>query len=245
MNSIHIITMCKNEVDIIQQYIDHHKTIVDKITIIDNGSTDGTLDILMNNDIELIYNKSSFKNKIKIIKQFIKSSTHDLIIPLDTDEFMVYDSDNAQISGESSVIREYLQNLDINYSLFKIKRIYNYIPYIKNKYSIEQGTWRSKKFIVKRQDFKNSCPGFHSVTSKTDMVYQTEISYIHKHYRSFDAWYNSSKQKMIARIGEDWNNLEILKNYTGYSNHTAKELYHYFTTGNWTMDLQPDIEINL
>lgn len=245
MNKVHIITMCKNEIDIIQKFIDHHINMVDQFTIIDNGSIDGTLETLMSNSkIELIFNKSPFRAKIQVIKSIISSSSADIIIPLDVDEFIVHDYKN-NLSNNSATIRNYLQTLDLNYSLYQIKNIYNYIPNSKNKYSIEKNYWRSKKFMLKTDDFINSCPGFHSIISKTNNIFQTDISYMHMHYRSFNAWYNSAKQKMISRIGDNWNNIEVLKDYTGYSNHTAKELYNYFTTGKWFLDLQEDIEINI
>jgi hypothetical protein len=56
---------------------------------------------------------------------------------------------------------------------------------------------------------------------------------MHFHYLNFDYWFNSSKQKMMSRLGNDWDNIEILKTYKGYSNHIAKELLNFFLTKEW------------
>ena len=42
------ITMVKNEMDIIESFIRYNINIVDEMIILDNGSTDYTLDILNN-----------------------------------------------------------------------------------------------------------------------------------------------------------------------------------------------------
>jgi hypothetical protein len=251
-NQIHIVCICKNEIDIIQEFIDHHVFIADRITVIDNGSTDGTVEYLMNNNnIELISNTSHFSMKIKMMKSVISRSKSDIILPLDVDEFIFLDTDNIKSKNPSDV-KKYLQNLDLSYRGFKIKKIYNYIPNNPNYYSIEKDFWRSKKFILNRKEFYGACPGYHKIYYKiycinnnTGPVFETELSYIHKHYRSFDSWFRSAKQKMTSRIGEKWNDVDTLKNYTGYSNHTAKELYSYFTTGNWMLNLEPSIKIEL
>jgi glycosyltransferase involved in cell wall biosynthesis len=94
MKKINIILFIKNEEELIESFIQYHQKIVDKITIIDNGSTDSTLNIItkyLNNNINLIIDNSDFNNKGKICTKIIKESEQDIIIPLDADEFLLYD----------------------------------------------------------------------------------------------------------------------------------------------------------
>jgi hypothetical protein len=242
--STQIICMVKNEQLLIKKFIEYHISIVDNITIIDNGSCDDTVNIAKKYNIDLIQTTKHFKYKNFIIGNFIRASNYDIIIPMDVDEFIVYDDGNI-ICSNTNTIREYFDKLiKINFSLFKINKIYNYIPDTANSFSIEKNKWRSKKYFVKQNKFISTCPGFHNMKMSENNRLNSCISYLHFHYINFDRWYDSSKQKMIARLGDKWNDIEALKIYRGYSNHIAKELLHYYSTGLWH-SLSKEIEIKL
>lgn len=242
--STQIICMIKNEQLLIKKFIEHHLNVVDNITIIDNGSSDDTVDIVKKYDIDLIQTIQHFKYKDLIIGNFIRSSNYDIIIPMDADEFLIYDDGNI-ISTNTNTIREYFDELiNINFSLFKINKIYNYIPDTINSFSIEKNKWRSKKYFVKQNKFISTCPGFHKMKMSENNQLNSCISYLHFHYLNFDRWYNSSKQKMTARLGDKWNDIETLKKYKGHSNHVAKELLNYYSTGLWH-NLSKEIEIKI
>lgn len=233
-----IISLIKNEEDIIENFINHHRNIVDRITLIDNGSTDSTCDIIKKHkDVNLFVKNISFKLKANIINHFVHRLKCDIVIPMDADELMVLDQSKDYssktikgITKDAKQIKKYLQSLNF-YSKYKIKNIYNIKP--DGMFQVEDDKYRSKKFFFSKKQFISTDPGFHDILTKNKSELSADISYIHLHYRSFEAWYKSSIQKMKARLGNDWNNLEILKNYKGLSNHTAKELYKYFTTGEW------------
>jgi hypothetical protein len=227
--------MIKNEDSVIEQFINHHINIVDNILLIDNGSKDNTINIIQKYpEINLIHRNDDFNLKSSVFSEYINRSKYDIIIPMDADELLVYDDDNTIINKNQSLIKDYLNSLlKLNNNLFKVKNIYNYIPNTDNKYLIEKDKWRSRKFFFKRKDFISTCPGFHSIEMNDKSTHSSKISYLHYHYLNFDYWYKSSKQKMMARLGDNWNNIDILKTYSGYSNHTAKELVRFFTTNQW------------
>lgn len=233
-----IISLVKNEEDIIENFIIYHKKIVDKITLIDNGSTDDTQEIIKKHkDVNFFIKDVPFKLKANIINHFSQKSDCDIIIPMDADELIVLDEskDNnskniKDITNSTDQIKKYLQSISLC-AKYKIKKIYNILP--NGMYRIETDKYRSKKMFFSKKYFLSTDTGFHNVVTKANSESETNLSYIHLHYRSFEAWHKSSVQKMKARLGEDWNNLEILKDYKGSSSHVAKELYKYFITGEW------------
>lgn len=246
-----IISLVKNEEDIIENFIKHHSGIADQITLIDNGSTDGTVDIIKKyNNVNLQVRNVPFKFKADLINHYIQKSTCDVVVPLDADELMVLDFSNgfnqkeaSKITKDHNKIRQNLETLP-HRPVYKIKNIYNIIPNHENVFQLETDFYRSKKiFVSKKHAFKVDA-GFHGVSIGQNAQFATNISYLHLHYRNFDAWYRSSVQKMKSRIGDQWNNLNVLKDYKGLSNHVASELYRYLTTGEWC-SLKSGVKLSL
>lgn len=243
-----IVSLIKNEEDIIENFIDYHKNIVDEITLIDNGSSDSTVDrVKKHKNVKLHIKVIPFKFKSNIVNHFIKKSKCDIVIPMDADELMVLDNsknpqvEKNQITADHSKIRQYLQSLPLC-SKYHIKKIYNLLPHTDSFFDVEKNIPRSNKIFVSKNDLININPGFHFAKTSKICQMKTNLSYLHFHYRNFNAWYKSSKQKMMARLGGDWNDLDKLQNYSGLSHHVAQELHGYFTTGKWH-DLKPIVQI--
>lgn len=97
MKKIFSISMVKNEVDIIETFIRYHVSIFDGMVILDNGSTDGTVDVIsklineglpvyLSFDYNPAYNQSEITTTLfyKTVDEFYP----DFILPLDVDEFI-------------------------------------------------------------------------------------------------------------------------------------------------------------
>jgi hypothetical protein len=238
-NKIHIISFIKNEKEFIETFIRYHINIADKITIIDNGSTDNTLDIInkyLNNNISLIIDNSNFDYKGEICTKHIKKSDADIIFPLDSDEFLLYDNGSI-IKDDTKLIREYIQNIPINGYKYKINKIYNKIENT-NNYSIDQ-TYNSNKIVFPRSGFIETDCGFHFgkvLLDKDNIINKINISYLHLHYFSKNRWLKSSNQKLKARLQDKFNDLDSivgLASSQNKSNHIAKEMIYYLGTNNW------------
>lgn len=238
-NKIEIILFIKNEEELIESFILYHQQIADKITIIDNGSTDNTLNIINQyiNNISLIIDNSSFDNKGKICTKQIQDSNADIIVPLDADEFLLYDN-KLIIKDSTKLIREYLQTLPINGHMYKINKIYNKIENT-NHYSIDK-TYNSNKIIFPKLGFVETDCGFHFGKVLSDdsdnKIYNIDISYLHLHYLSKERWLKSCHQKLKARLQDKFNNLDSiidLAGTTNRSNHIAKEIIYYLATNKW------------
>jgi glycosyltransferase involved in cell wall biosynthesis len=239
-NKIEIVLFIKNEEELIESSILYHKQIADNITIIDNGSTDNTLNIInkyVSDNISLIIDNSSFENKGKICTKQIQDSDADIIVPLDADEFLLYDNSSI-IKDNPKLIREYLQSTPIDGHKYKINKVYNKIEN-SNNYSIDK-TYNSNKIIFPRLGFVETDCGFHFgkviLDYENPKINNIDISYLHLHYISKNRWLKSSTQKLKARLSEGFNNLTdivMLASTKDKSNHIAKEMIYYLGTNKW------------
>lgn len=112
------ISLVKNEEDIIESFVRYNLLIMDHLLIIDNGSTDGTLDILESMiasgwPITLTSDVGDY-NQIRIMNHALSEVMHerygaipDFIIPIDADEFLVAEHDGINP-------RDIIQKLDHN-----------------------------------------------------------------------------------------------------------------------------------
>ena len=229
--SNHLISIVKNEEELIGRFIKHHSNIFDRITIIDNGSTDHTLDIIKGCDgVELIEDISHFGLKKLIIEREISKSESDIIIPMDADELLIYD--NGEIDTDFDKIVKYLKSLEESPSeIYQIRRVFDYIPNTTNQFKMSNKN--NRKHFFRRSTFKSICPGYHVVRSENNIKEISSLSFLHFHHMDFDKWFKSSKQKMIARLGDRWNDVGVLSGYRGASHNVAHELAMYLSTGVW------------
>lgn len=247
---IEIFLFTKNEDDFIETFIRYHLNVVDKITVIDNGSTDGTWEILQQlaaqtNKLNVQQHLESFHHKARILTHYMKMSESQLLIPLDTDEILAYENNDGTVITDDDIIRQHLINLSkLDLGKIKIKQVYNFIPdnnanyFAKDKYN---------KFIFLASDFDRVDTGSHIgyTTSRVNIVHSTNIVYLHFHFRNLKAWLKSTEQKLRARLGDKWDDIETLLAYKKPrpSHHVALEYINYLQTGVWS-NLQPYKQIN-
>ena len=171
-----------------------------------------------------------FDFKAEVITGLMSSSSHDILIPLDTDELLMFDDANHR-DVNAITIKKYLSE-EISCAQnnrFKVKNIYH-------KYPDEHGWWYltdDPKYFCSSKGFLNTDTGYHNIQMKNNIEIISKISYLHYHFRNKTAWEKNTKQKLFARLGEDWNNIETLSMYKGHSHHAAKEYLRYKTTDQW------------
>jgi glycosyltransferase involved in cell wall biosynthesis len=98
------ITIVRNECDIVEAFVRHNEAVLDQLYILDNDSSDGTLEILQ----RLAANRLSIKvgrdnnlpyyqatKTTKLIKAALEDEAWDCVFPLDCDEFLLVDDRRA------------------------------------------------------------------------------------------------------------------------------------------------------
>lgn len=255
MNKLALFVFVKDEIDFIEHFIEYHKNIFDEITVIDNGSTDGTLEVLDRYSkykvINLIRDSSPFSMKGEICSKIMSESTCDLLVGLDADEIMVFD-DNETQTKDTAQIKAYLKNLPITGAKFKINKIYEYHPDNDGWY----GLTKHAKIIFPKKTFMYTDGGFHRGRTleddisnfnthpfywrpfnkgiiTTDKVIDINISYVHYHFKNKEIWLKNTVKKLKARIGDKYQDIEYLKTYFGPSIHCKTQYLYYLETGNW------------
>ena len=204
INSIGIFCMVKNSDDIIEEWIQWHSTLVgiNNIYIINNNSVDNTFDILktyVKNGLNLYTFKNKFEYKWLTLTQIMNDNKdkYDLLIPLDSDEFIILEKNNIPCSNINDIIK-YIKSLPINGHPYKFTKEYFYI--IKNeKFNIKDintfikmdRTFNRKTFYLS-QNFGTTDLGSHSGFSLNKFIdyNNTKLALAHFEIRSFKQLYN-------------------------------------------------------
>ena len=84
MQSLSVVIVCKNEADVIGNTLQSLQGLTDNIVIFDNGSTDATIDIARQFDVQLHYGSWEGFGKTKM--KVILLAKYDWILSLDADE---------------------------------------------------------------------------------------------------------------------------------------------------------------
>lgn len=120
--------MVKNEIDIIETFIRYHLSFLDGMVILDNGSTDGTKEIILrlikeDLPIHLIFDDSPAYNQSEMTTDMfyetIRRFNPKFILPLDVDEFL------TSYSGKN--IRDILDKEAVNDAVNYISWV-TYVP---------------------------------------------------------------------------------------------------------------------
>ena len=117
---IKLFTMVKDEVDIVREWILYHGNLFgyENLYVVDNGSTDGTLEIIQSfarTGIH-IFHEADYRKKGEVMTALIREhSPRGIAYPIDIDEFVVhYDKTTKTISADKETIMKYLYSLPIS-----------------------------------------------------------------------------------------------------------------------------------
>jgi glycosyltransferase involved in cell wall biosynthesis len=95
-----VLTIANNEEKILPFFLDHYKSIADEVIFVDNGSTDSTIEIAKKYpNVNIQYRPTTAFDdiiKIHIQREFISKVKADMLIVVDTDEFIHCPTENTK-----------------------------------------------------------------------------------------------------------------------------------------------------
>lgn len=253
MSKVYCVGMIKNEADIIESYVRYHLNIFDGIVLLDNGSTDRTLEILSHLQLEglPIYLKHDDtleyvqgEKTTRLINDTFDQFDPDFIFPLDVDEFLT----TANISGNP---RQLVNKLSTN-KVYYLEREYTYFPIHLNENELfipKRITYASPikdywpKVVVSKKIWKTYSPsisgGNHDLLFDKRNV-KVEISQnlklAHFPYRSLE--------HLKSKITVGWLNTLASYNYNEGHNYHWHSLFDDLKKNNFTMNVDAILEHN-
>lgn len=229
-NRLCMFCMVKNEADFIETFLDHNLPIFDRIVMVDNGSDDGTVEILKKYESPkfiIVHDHSAYGKKGQICSRLMLDSPEEILFPLDADELIVYDDgDASSVSKDQRKIRSYLQSIQIQEKdcRFKVRRNLQKHPDSEEWF----GTSNLSKMFYSKKGFLETDVGNHDGNcTKKDCPFKSNISFLDYRMHSRDYWERRQIAKLKDRLGEKWNDLPTLLSYRGADMHSAIEYASY------------------
>ena len=210
---VKIITMVKDEVDIVSDWVLYHGYIFgfQNIYVIDNYSTDGTYEELLKfKDLITVSRETTYNKKGKYMRSYIDKYCEDgeIAFPMDIDEFIVhFDYSTRQISVDKNILINYIKNLP-PHNVYKMNYIWGKFTHndvdnhpngfmhasSESKYGqLGEFNMFSKGFINTNLNKGDIDMGNHFL--KHD-YHKTELCLIHFHCRNLD----QMKKKILNNI---------------------------------------------
>jgi glycosyltransferase involved in cell wall biosynthesis len=188
------ISMVKNEMDIIESFVRYNVNYLDGMIILDNGSTDRTLNILeslKNEGLPIFVNEDDTRDFDKVLKMnhLLKKAVYefnaDIIVPLDADEFL--------LSPNKGDPREFLEKLESpNYYVAKWKV---YVPDF-NKNEVEK--FIPSKITMARDDSSRTWHTLYKVIIPRKLVTDYDVRLTRgSHSLVFDPKYKEVLNRII------------------------------------------------
>ncbi len=267
-NKIAVITMVKNEADIIESFVRHALSYADILLVTDHKSTDETrqiLNLLQAEGLAIKINTyedeghSQSEVMTQLLYQAIEGEHADIVIAADSDEFLIL---NDSHSNENT-LRTALQNLDstkiyylpwITYELqyseedqdiFILSRPCqrNATPDILHKIIIGAGTAKFSQIIITQGNHRALLkPLYNQHTKQTS--YKAEVFSHDFHVAHFP---QRSRNQYLSKVLCGWiTNVARFSEYTFYAAHWQEAFQKYLSTGDISADpLSNPIETDL
>jgi len=193
---VRFFTYVKNEITMIEEWLNYHSQITKPylIHVVDNGSTDGTLDVLNHYKHKRginVYHHDDYTLKGEFLSSLMIKYKNQpgLLIPLDGDEFMTLYFDNKLTNNVDRIIA-HLKQLPKNSGVYKTRGTLFSVPEKEvNENPFEEITkWRWKwntdkmrKVFFNNRGFKQTDHGNHNGKSELEATSLTNIVLLHYH----------------------------------------------------------------
>lgn len=204
---IKIFCMQKEESDILNDWIIYHKYLfgAENIHIIDHSSKDDSLDIIKSHGVKCRTYDGPFCNKARELSAWMSDERKgcEFLVPLDADEFIVFNSDDTFITEKDHVLDEFsslekVKSRNHNDIKFKFKQYDALSKFDLNNPIDDLSTFREnnlstrgirrRKTFFPSETFEYTDQGNHTgnITSGTSSFYLTDLAILHYKIRGFD-----------------------------------------------------------
>lgn len=222
-DNIVIAMMARDEDDRIEAWLLYHASIVGyrNLFVIDNGSvSDKFKDILLKYEklgvkvIRFFQDHYHFTIKGDIISKLFQNlnNQYDIFIPLDCDEFLVLKNNNGIVVDPSSISKYLLSFRDTNQVLLAKKAAANILGH--PGYFFQE--YDHNKIFFPKDTCISMDEGFHQAVPENKNIIETNILYLHFHYRKYN--------DMVVKSHNKLENIVITNNYNGAGFHVVQYL---------------------
>ncbi|MEH7076603.1 glycosyltransferase family 2 protein [Neobacillus drentensis] len=253
MRKVFCVGMIKNEADIIESYVRYHLNIFDGIVLLDNGSTDRTLEILTHiqseglpiflkhdNTLEYVQGEKT----TELINYTFERFDPDFIFPLDVDEFLTapnYPGNPRKLVNKLSTSKVYYLERDLTYFPIHLNENELFIPKRITYASPIKDYW--PKVVVSKKIWKTYSPsisgGNHDLLfDKRNVRVQISPHLKLKHYPY------RSIEHLKSKITVGWMNTLASHNYSEGHNYHWRTLFDELKNNNFSISVDAILEHN-
>ena len=178
-----IVSMVKDEADIIELFIRYHLQFIDYLIILDNFSADETVNIIRKlqheySNLYLILDEDREYRQAEKTSRLVQKALHlvpaDIIIPLDADEFLDFEISLEDLHRYFDQMRDDVVYYNVSYFCFmrdfyRMEFFPGHLEYqyddenYSQKVMITTGLWRERKIVFSE--------GNHTITEPVDNIY--------------------------------------------------------------------------
>jgi hypothetical protein len=253
MKKVFCVGVIKNEADIIESYVRYHLNIFDGIVLLDNGSTDRTLEIIsqlqseglpvyLKHDDHLAHVQG--EKTTKLITDTFNQFGPDFIFPLDVDEFLMapnYPDNPRKLVNKLSTSKVYYLEREYTYFPIHLNENELFIPKRITYASPIKDYW--PKVVVSKKIWETFSPSisggnhdllFDKKNIKVKILQKLQL--MHFPYRSLE--------QLKSKITVGWINTLATYDYAEGHNYHWHDLFKELKQNNFNISVDAILEHN-
>ena len=250
---IRFFTYVKNEITLIEKWLRHHASITQwyLLHVVDNGSTDGTLELLQHYKNKMginLYQHGDYTLKGEYLSSLMRKykSQNSIMLPVDGDEFVAIYKD-TKVNNKPEIVKEYIENLPMDRGIYQTYGTLFSLPEKEvnedpltdiKKWKWKWNNNKMRKLFYNSKGFKSTDHGNHNGISENKNTHLSNVVLVHYHDTGRES-YRLKCEQDIKGLGL---NIDVLKSQLakegqnkGSNEHFAgvEKVNAYINMNNW------------